>query len=642
MTRFFYLSLLLVVAFSCKTVYKVQTGDDAFELKRYAQAIPLYQAELQSKNRDQLYTNLQLAECHTRLRQHNKALPFYRQAIKEGAGYDIWLKYSSALIADNQFENARKALVKINKDFGTSPEYNNLLGQLNRTEDSFNQTAYTYIIDPIEFNSKSTEYGFYDYKGTGIYTSDKQASLGSASNLSGEKHTDVFAQNAPIHVQRLLSKINTEFNESTLVINQKGDHAVFTRCGIVNSELEKQTCQLYESMNENGVWSDPTKIPFCTEEDNYFHATFFNQDIGIVFSSNRPDGIGNYDLWIAYKRGDQWMEPSLLPEGINTDQNEVFPTSDLDTLYYSSNGTRGYGALDILKTIWQGNGWEAPKNLGSPYNSSGDDFSFISVANENETAVSTTIISSNRKGGKGGDDILTITKFNRKENHPVVGKKKGIVLISGKVFGITYENDQGTQKRRRIELNDALVTYTYDDKVKTISQNDPSGFEVGAPVIGKYDFKARSKGYLSNSKSINIKTVDDKTARYLVEIELEPITYDEEILLENIYYDFDKWDIRADALPSLDKLATMLKDNPDIKIELSSHTDCQGEEAYNYELSQRRAQSATNYIIQNGIDPRRIVAKGYGKSRLKMNCVCDDCTDEEHQVNRRTAFTIIR
>jgi len=160
-----------------------------------------------------------------------------------------------------------------------------------------------------------------------------------------------------------------------------------------------------------------------------------------------------------------------------------------------------------------------------------------------------------------------------------------------------------------------------------------------------YYFFASAEGYLNNEVVFSTKGIakdpDNPVQEFEVEVELDKIFLNREIVLENIYYDFDKADIRADARPTLDELAENLRLNPDIRIELASHTDCRGNDRYNEDLSQRRAQSAVDYLIASGIDASRLEAKGYGETNLRVECVCARCTEEEHQMNRRTTFKII-
>ena len=160
-----------------------------------------------------------------------------------------------------------------------------------------------------------------------------------------------------------------------------------------------------------------------------------------------------------------------------------------------------------------------------------------------------------------------------------------------------------------------------------------------------YSFNAALEGYLANSVKFSTKGIAKDPANpvqtFEIEIVLDQIFRNREIILENIYYDYDKWDIRPDAEPTLNRLAEVLRQNAKIRIQLGSHTDCRGNDTYNQNLSQRRAESAVNYLISKGIDPTRLSAKGYGESQPAALCGCATCTEAEHQTNRRTTFKVV-
>jgi len=195
-------------------------------------------------------------------------------------------------------------------------------------------------------------------------------------------------------------------------------------------------------------------------------------------------------------------------------------------------------------------------------------------------------------------------------------------------------------------LSDAKLSIVNGQETSEEKTDKTALFIMNVSQDDVLQIKASNSGFYANSEEINVKneipTAYDKSSYTINKtIILEPIVVGEEIVLENIYYDFEKWDIRTDAEPSLIVLANKLKDNPEIRVPLSSHTDCRGDIDYNQDLSQKRAQSAVDYIISKGIASSRIVAKGYGESNLSANCNCDDCTEDEHQKNRRTTFKVL-
>ena len=213
------------------------------------------------------------------------------------------------------------------------------------------------------------------------------------------------------------------------------------------------------------------------------------------------------------------------------------------------------------------------------------------------------------------------------------------------IYQISEEPNSG--KIGRIALGNVLIKALSADGQKVIeSYTDANGFfYTDVPLNKEITFTGAKLNYLNSSKTISTSNIDfgnEDSKTINLELELEKIFLDKEINLENIYYDYDKWDIKAEAKPTLDKLVQLLVDNPQINIQLSSHTDCRGEDQYNETLSQKRAQSAIEYLITKGIKPERLVAKGYGESLLTISCICEQCTEAQHQANRRTTFKILK
>ena len=221
------------------------------------------------------------------------------------------------------------------------------------------------------------------------------------------------------------------------------------------------------------------------------------------------------------------------------------------------------------------------------------------------------------------------------------------LLLEGYVLEKIYNNptDPNSKVLGRKPLPGSEVDIQFDKQKETVTVGEDGMFRLELEENTDYSFLASREKYLSNDAAFSTVGIgrdpNNPVQTFEIEIVLDKIFLDKEITLENIYYDFDKWDIREDAQPTLDDLARNLKLNPDIRIQMGSHTDCRGNNRYNEDLSQKRAQSAVDYLISKGIDPARLVARGYGESQPEVDCICARCTEEEHQTNRRTTFKII-
>jgi outer membrane protein OmpA-like peptidoglycan-associated protein len=309
---------------------------------------------------------------------------------------------------------------------------------------------------------------------------------------------------------------------------------------------------------------------------------------------------------------------------INTFGNEMFPfLADNGDLYFASDGHPGFGGLDIfISHQMTDSTWLQPRNLNQPINSSYDDFSLcISKNNMNG------IFSSNRPGGLGNDDLYL---FRRLPEVKIVPN----YYLSG------YVKDKITLK----PINNATVFFLDQEKNQAlILKTDSNGFYKTQITPGKsYTVKAMQIGYIADCYLFTPDTISKVVERFAPrDLLLDMLRKNRTFVLENIYYDLDKYYIRPDAQPALNKLVVIMKENP-VNIELGSHCDSRASDAYNMILSQNRAESAVHYIVSKGINPARITAKGYGESQLVNKCKNGvPCTEEEHQMNRRTEFKVI-
>ncbi|MDP2423233.1 MAG: OmpA family protein [Bacteroidales bacterium] len=355
----------------------------------------------------------------------------------------------------------------------------------------------------------------------------------------------------------------------------------------------------------------------------------------IIFSSDMPGGYGGMDIYYCTMKEGRWSAPVNLGANINTTENEVFPYLLNDSvLYFSSNGLPGYGGLDIYRvTRTNDKGWSAPENLRFPVNSSYDDFGILLFSNQGNG-----LFSSSRPGGLGKDDIYA---FRLKKTIGPTGEQIAedqqvtqVPILSGFV--------KDKQTLRPIERSKVFVVNTLTNKVKVL-ETDPTGnYKVPIQKGVLYMVKAMKDGYIQDCLQLRFSETDTTTKLSAPrDLLLDKLEIDKVFVLENIYYDFDKWFIRPDAAIKLNKLVRLMSENP-IRVELGSHTDSRGSDEYNIRLSQRRAESAVEYIISQGISPSRLVAKGYGESKLTNQCSNGvPCTPEEQQANRRTEFTVL-
>jgi outer membrane protein OmpA-like peptidoglycan-associated protein len=369
------------------------------------------------------------------------------------------------------------------------------------------------------------------------------------------------------------------------------------------------------------------------EDETWWNSTpaFSPDGTELYFASNRPGGFGGIDLYKATRLANSDFGNAVnLGPNINTPGNELFPRMTPDgKFFFSSDGHPGYGKLDLFVAAKDESGKQVIINLGANFNSLNDDFGIFFTEYPKAG-----YIASNREGGVGDDDIYF---FEDKTPKPKIVNVLLNVITKERVAG---EVDKILDKAR-------VVLYDGNNKQAGGDFSNTNGrVRFTLSPDANFTIIASKSGYFSKSVPYTTKGKTPDPATLMQEITnitldttvvLDQLILDRSIVLENIYYDLNKADIRTDAAAELNKLVQILKDNPAIRIELSSHADARATDAYNDDLTQRRAQSAVDYLVSQGIESERLIAKGYGKRQL---IVQNAQTEEEHQVNRRTEFKV--
>lgn len=359
-----------------------------------------------------------------------------------------------------------------------------------------------------------------------------------------------------------------------------------------------------------GNWALIDELPFNDSTYSVGHPAINSTGNILIFSSNMPDenGFGGTDLYVSIRENGVWGAPENLGNLINTSGNEMFPFIFQDnTLVFASDGKEGNGGLDMYYSIYKDDQLWEPVAL-SKLNSESDDFGLVIHSNEE-----VGYFASNRADGLGSDDIYKV-EFEGLYDLELVVKDKNTM----------------------IEIPNPKVKF--DDSVLGILK----GLLITRVLKKNSTYVATSEieGYMNDSKTIT--TIGKPFGTIKETILVEKVVVGQIFTLENIFYDFDKWDILPESEIELDSLVEIMNENPEWKVELGSHTDCRGSDPYNEILSQKRSDSAVAYIVAAGISKERIIAKGYGETMLVNEC--DDgvqCSDEEHRKNRRTEFKIL-
>jgi peptidoglycan-associated lipoprotein len=646
---------------SCATSNKIKDGSTAMEYKKYALAISLFKKELETINGDDAKATIQynLGKCYENLLDYQQALSYYGQSAASVKSAKAALGSANMLKQLMQYREAAtqyEALINVpsiaSEARTQAAVCRSLLIQMQNVPKNLDISA-------LSEHSLNSDYGVSLYDDDFlVVTSDRvDATGGTNYEWTGRKFSDLFLMHKETGTTtRFDSVINTEKNEGTPVFAKDQSFMVFVRCEASGNETDDH-CKLMITKRINGYWGEPSMLPFVNANADYRQPALFEGDSVLLFTAKSDEEANGYDIFYAEWDGNTFVEPSPMPSIINTKSDEAFPTSDADTLYYSSTLPNGYGGMDIYKTYLMKDGsWAKPFHLPYPYNTGADDFSFIPDRSPHSPNILSKGFFTSSRSNNGTDKIYTyrILKNVDTPDTPTPTKeepkaqKNYDIYVALKVNTPTYVNGEPSQGLIGKKSLPFAWIAVRDSKGKEILKQkaDKNGLFLNQISSGEeYTFYVSKDSFLNNSLVLNTRELKMETDQNSItinkEILLDKIYRGKEILLENIYYEYDKWDILDEAKPSLDRLVSMLHSNPQIKIELGSHTDCRGNEIYNEELSAKRAQSAIDYLVSKGVAVSRLTSKGYGELLPAVNCTCESCSEEEHQANRRTSFKIL-
>ena len=645
--RITFFLLLVIILTGCGSA---KYGRDALlskDIGEYYKAIEKYRkATKKEKDREKrmLYA-FQMAECYRAIGDYEMAELYYKNAVRRGYKDPVALLYHADMLRSiQQYEDAIETYRVFLDSVPGDERALRGLESIRKTQEWVANPS-RHIINPMkELNSPQSDYSPVFVAGKDneiIFTSSRKSVTGKRSSaITGQGYTDLFRSTFGIQKQKweqpkLLDEslvINTEDEEGAATLSSTGEKMIFTRCRY--DKKQPLGAELYSASSSRGSFSDPVRVDVVGDSIVAAHPALNETETLLYFVSDMEGGFGGKDIWVAEKKGGTFGKPVNLGEPINTPGDEMFPyVRDNGELYFSSNYLPGMGGLDIFIATKDDDGKWNVKNMGSPVNSPGDDFGIAYVKGENKG-----MFTSNRKGSRG-DDIYSF----------VVPPK--VYQVEGEVFDKETKN--------HIDGATIRIIGTDGTNMKVRAQNGKFKMKIKGET--EYVFAAFKDGYLRDKATASTIGLDD-SKDFSFEMYLTPT--DSPIKIDNINYEFGKWELLPESKIALDTLYNMLIFNPTITIELMAHTDYVGSDKANFELSQKRAQSVVDYLIEKGISPQRLVAKGYGETWpkkvtrelakqydfLKRG---DDLTEEfilklpkEQQdicnaINRRTEFRVL-
>ena len=623
---------------------KIDRADKKFDQYAFVDARKIYlevadkgyeSADLFQKIADSYYFNAGYADAQV---WYEKLISTFPDEIKP----EYYFRYSQTLRALKNYDKADDMMATFNDLNGDDVRAVLFEAEPNYLKNiDYKKSTYT-VQDIRSINSRYSDFAPTEYEGKLIFASSRDTGGVSKKihKWNNEPFLDLYetkvgeqteSYSKPKNYSR---ELNSKFHESTTTFTKDGQTVYFTRNNYNKGTYKKSKegtnkLKIYKSRKKNGRWSTPVEMPFNSDEYSTAHPALNEDNTKLYFASDMPGTLGLSDIWVVnVDSTDVVSEPVNLGRPINTEGRETFPfLSDKGVLYFSSDGHPGLGGLDVFATApdASGNAQDVIDNIGEPINSSYDDFTFI--VNE-DTKVG--YFASNRKQGVGSDDIY---KFTKEE-----------IPCEIELVGVVTDRDSGEP------IPEATVTLLdYEGNVVTTVETTASGYYAfdNSYCDTQYIIRGAKETY-SGAEAIT-KTPDvSGTVTNDLELSLlqKPIKVGDDLAkileLNPIYFDFDRFNIRPDAALELEKVLAVMREYPNMVIDVRSHTDSRGNDSYNLSLSDKRAKSTVNYIIAEGISSSRISGRGYGETQLTNECSNGvQCSEEAHQLNRRSEFIVI-
>ena len=628
---------------------KTSKADKNYDKFAYVDAVKTYE-KVAEKGHKSVEVFQKLGNAYYFQSKLEEANKWYTElfAMNQEVESELYFRYAQTLKAVGDYKKADQMMEKFYQKSGTDNRARIAKSQKDYLAE-IKKNSGRYRIQNAGINSEFSDYGTAFYKDELVFASARDTGSISSrkhswtnqsyTNLYGAKVTDNGNFESP---EKFSKSVSSRYHESTAVFTQDGNTMYFTRNNFNNGKKGRDSertilLKLYKATKEGDKWTNVTELPFNSNEYSVAHPALSADEKTLYFASNMPGTIGGEqsDIFkVSINADGSYGTPENLGDKINTEGRETFPyVTDNNELYFASDGHPGLGGLDVFVTQLKDDGSVGSiKNVGEPVNSKMDDFAFL-IDNKTKNG----FVSSNRKEDNlGYDDIYKFTEIL-----PI--PKDCEQLLTGIVVD---EESQEPIANARVVLFDSA-----ENKLKEQTSDAEGKYDFGTVDCDtKLKIRAEKPTYNTNEISVTIPkesgTTDSKVAIELTEKPLkvgDPLN--KALNIEIIYFDLDKSNIRPDAAVELAKVLEVMKEYPTMKIDVRSHTDCRQTAAYNLALSDRRAKSTIAWLIKNGIAADRLTGRGYGESQLVNDCGCEptnesNCTEEQHQKNRRSEFII--
>lgn len=616
---------------------QISNADNKFENLNYYESLTIYKkllkkgyrtAEIYQKIGDSYYYN----------GDYLAATSYYKSlfGLKKPVAVEYYFRYIQGLKAQKKYDLVDKILNEIPENLKSDSRFK--LYQNNKSYLSEIKSVDLFKIDTTSINSPYSDFGAFVYENKFYFASSRDT-----SGIISRKHTwtnqsflklyevEISESGYLMNPIKLKTNFSKSLNQSSAIISKDGKTMFFTQNNSegrkrIKNKKEKTLLKIFKATYDGKEWNNAIELPFNSDDYNCAHPALSMDEKFLYFSSDMPGTIGGSDIYkVEILTDGNFGKPLNLGPKINTEGRETFPFISADNkLYFASDGRPGLGGLDIYRTsLDDTDDYTTIENLGGQINSNSDDFAFFINAENNRG-----FFSSNRTKGVGFDDIY---KFTKQEE-------------CDKLFEVVIIDSES-----RNPIDSALVTFSNKsgEKMATLTVNAEGKVFFKIICDQAYFINIKKEGYESQEQLIMVNNMNRIPEEFILEKTLKPMKVGDDLTkilsINDIYFDLDKFNIRPDAEYELTKILLILEQEPQMEINIRSHTDSRASKDYNQKLSTNRAHSTMQWLIRNGISANRLKSEGFGESRLLNHCSDGvDCSEEEHQLNRRSEFIITK
>jgi outer membrane protein OmpA-like peptidoglycan-associated protein/tetratricopeptide (TPR) repeat protein len=594
-------------------------ADKLYERLEYVDAAKAY-SKLVEKDKADGYVYKQLADSYFNVFNTKEAVTWYAKAVESPQDAETHFRYAQMLKAEGNIKGSEEQMeqfAKMEPNDARAKAFKNNPNYLTQIKNQSKQ----YDAVKSDVSSDKADFGAVLTNSNELYFASARNTARKASQMDEEPYLDLYkaTRNADGTLSQAteVAELNTRWHDGPASISSDGNTIYYGSVSFNEGEFLKDKekklklgqIYLYKATKDGDKWSKGQALSINNKEYSIQNPSISKDGKTLYFSSDMPGGLGGHDIWKVSVDGDTYGTPENLGANVNTEANESFPSiQDDNVLFFSSNGRQGFGGYDVFKQNTNLN--EKATNVGEPVNSQKDDFAFSYNLQKN-----VGYFSSNREGN---DDIY--------QANAVCGVDATVVVKDAETGRL---------------LSNANVAFVNNKGIENGSQvsNEMGEVKFGLPCEQVANFNATRSGYENGTVSMEKSQNGTKTI-VLNMTPIKPIITEREVILQPIYFEYNKSNITAQGAEELDKLVKVMNEFPNMVIDAKSHTDNRGADNYNLRLSDRRAKSTVQYIVSKGIAKNRITGSGMGETQPKVSCT--ECTEEQHAQNRRSEFLIIK